>query len=548
MIRRLILGVVAIGIMNIMKAQSLDVDRILEPPSFSFGGSFNTQFQYQRSATEDVSEPFTYLTSLSLNFGVYDFSLPVNLSYSNRDYGVNNPFDFNFVQFSPKYKWFSGNFGQINESFTAYTLSGHQMQGGSVSIAHESVWPFTVVYGRLLRATEGDTIQGISAGYDRWGYGMKTEGKIGESSLSVAYFGAYDDEKSIGLDTINPLENHSLDIGFNTQVLEMLTINFNWASSIILHKHQATDTGESWVVSRITDRSYEFYQALKVGLQYAFSGSSIGINYERVDPNYHSLGGYNFVNDYQDIQLTFATTLFEKVNISGNGGYRFTDLENVQSKFEVNYIYGFQIAWNPDDKWSINTSYNNSQSFQNVRSQFVNVNDAPDQFSLADTTDVQLVSQNINSTISYVMEQTETRQQNISLNTSLQGNSQTEAESNYTLNVTSSYVLGFPKSGWNYTSTVMFTQQKGESESTTWGPNIGVQKTWIENLSSSLNLSYNSSSSGNGNSNQNLNLNVNSSYTIDSHAFNVSLSESLAWVSGKTTERMNMNFTYTYSF
>jgi len=534
-------------LMSNIVAQNLDVDRILESPSFEFNGSFSTQFQYQNSSTTSIPEPFTYLSTLNLNFGSYGFSLPVNLSYSNREYGVNNPFDFNFVQFSPKYKWFAGHFGQISPSFSSYTLNGHLMQGGSISLSPETWWPVKLVYGRLLKATQGDTLQGIGAGYDRWGYGFSTEGNMGSTSIKVAYFGAHDDPTSLENDSIIPLDNQSIDLTLNTTLFDLLTLNINWATSLIIYDQVSTNESQNLLGSLLTDKIHEEYHALKLGVQYSLMGSSVGVQYERVSPNYKTLGGYNFVNDFQDIQLQFSTVLFSVLNIAANAGFRVTDLDRVQSKYEQNYIYGLQLGWNVNEQLNLNLSYNTTQSYQNVRSQFLNLNNAPDQFSLADTTDMQLVNESISSSVSYVIEQTDTRQQNISLNASLQGNKQTQSKSNYTFNTQTSYTLAYPKSGWNYTSSMMLTQQNSEQDNMTLGPNLGIQKTWLENLSSGFNMGYNASWTDGNKKSENLNMNLNSTYSYDKHNLNLAMVQSLSWTP-TFSDRQNISFTYSYSF
>src|SRR5690606_9843526 len=80
------------------------------------------------------------------------------------------------------------------------------------------------------------------------------------------------------------------------------------------------------------NQSTVVYNAIKANATYSFSFMSIGAGYERIDPEYRTLGAYYFNNDLENITLNASTALFKKkVTISANGGLQRDDLEKTKA-------------------------------------------------------------------------------------------------------------------------------------------------------------------------------------------------------------------------
>src|SRR5690606_24732767 len=69
------------------------------------------------------------------------------------------------------------------------------------------------------------------------------------------------------------------------------------------------------------------YNAMKFNGTYTFKLFSLGAGYERIDPEYRTLGAYYFNNDLENVTLNASTGLFKKkVTLAGNIGLQHDDL------------------------------------------------------------------------------------------------------------------------------------------------------------------------------------------------------------------------------
>jgi len=75
-------------------------------------------------------QSLTYFLSGNLNFNIAGvYNMPLSFTYSNQEFNFPNPFKFNRFSFHPSYKWVTGHIGDVNMSFSPYTLAGHQFTG-----------------------------------------------------------------------------------------------------------------------------------------------------------------------------------------------------------------------------------------------------------------------------------------------------------------------------------------------------------------------------------------------------------------------------------
>ncbi len=76
--------------------------------------------------------------------------------------------------------------------------------------------------------------------------------------------------------------------------------------------------------------STEVYSALNTGVNLNLQNITIGIRYEKIDPEYRTLGAYYFNNDYENITLNYARPLLknDKANIAVSFGVQRDNLDN----------------------------------------------------------------------------------------------------------------------------------------------------------------------------------------------------------------------------
>ena len=72
-----------------------------------------------------------------------------------------------------------------------------------------------------------------------------------------------------------------------------------------------------------------YFNALNVSFDYPAGNGTIGAGYERIDPNYKTLGAYFFNNDLENITVNASQTIFDnKLNLSVNAGLQQDNLDN----------------------------------------------------------------------------------------------------------------------------------------------------------------------------------------------------------------------------
>lgn len=183
-----------------------DLGKIGKAKLFSVTGGVSANAVYYEGSAQRA--PFTYFLSGNLNLNISDiYNIPLSFSYSNQDFGVANPFSFNRLSIHPSYKWVTTHIGDVNMSFSPYTLNGHQFTGLGVDLAPEGAFKISAMYGRLLKATEfnAEAPNSIPA-YDRFGFGVKAAYQFEKWHLGLIVFKATDDETSLNTPIPSTLE------------------------------------------------------------------------------------------------------------------------------------------------------------------------------------------------------------------------------------------------------------------------------------------------------------------------------------------------------
>jgi len=114
-------------------SQNVDLETFGKSSPFKVSGGVSASGVFYESNQRNNREQFTYYAQGNLNFSFYNFSIPVSYNYSNQgeQLGYQLPFNFNRLSLHPKYKWITAHIGDVNMTFSPYTLSGHQFTGGN---------------------------------------------------------------------------------------------------------------------------------------------------------------------------------------------------------------------------------------------------------------------------------------------------------------------------------------------------------------------------------------------------------------------------------
>ncbi|MFO0322923.1 MAG: hypothetical protein ACK504_10915 [Bacteroidota bacterium] len=381
------------------------MEKIGKKDMITIGGGLNVNsIYYHANGLNAKRDPFTYFLNGNIAVNVLGISFPFTFNYSNYKGTYTKP--FNMTSFNPTYKWIKGYAGITSMNFSQYTLAGHIFEGGGVEITPKN-WKIAAMYGRLNKAIEYDVINqsdanmqfkrmgmGLNVGYEKNGYG-----------IGYTIFRAKDEINSLQYIPSNtqltPQENVVMALNGKTKVIKNMSLTAEYALSGLTRnlfaeteKPSNNAIYHSFLKNRTTT---SYFSAYKAALAYTGKGYGIQLQYERVDPNYKTLGGYFFNNDLENITIAPNVTLFKnKLNISANVGKQKNNLNSEKISTSSRWVSALNLSFAPSQKWNFNVSYSNFSTFTKIRQQ-------TDPFfrDNLDSLNFYQISQNANTTITH---------------------------------------------------------------------------------------------------------------------------------------------------
>lgn len=509
-----------------------------EKPVTINGGLSLNQIFYAASGIDSRRDPYSYYASGNLNFNLYGWSVPLSFSLSNQNVSYQQP--FNQYGLHPTYKWITGHIGYASMTFSPYTLNGHLFQGAGVDLTPGEKFKFSAMYGRLLKAVEADTLNENAPipAFKRMGYGFKAH--YGDSKYygEVSMFRAKDDSTSIAYipedEGILPQENLVISLSGGVTFFQKILLKAEFANSALTRDMRAIGGGGGGILGGafLTPRiSTAYYTAIKSSLTYSGNGYNVGVGYERIDPEYKTLGAYFFNSDLENITVNGATALAGgKVNIAVNVGTQRDNLDESKISTMRRWVSAVNLGFTPSEKLNLSMSYSNFQTYTNIRSQFVDINQLTPYDNL-DTLNFTQITQNLNLNANYVLPGSDKRRQNLSANLSImkaadeQGGTEQNTGSAF-YNMNTAYSLNIVPKDLTLSASLNVSQNKALSTlSTTVGPTVAISKSMFDKKlrvtgSYSLNDSYSEGSI----INRVNSLRGNASYSLKKkHNFNLSV-------------------------
>ncbi|MBC8054607.1 MAG: hypothetical protein H7Y13_16225 [Sphingobacteriaceae bacterium] len=541
-----------------LSANAQRLDAIGKADPLKISGSFSTnQIAYFGGGNGNGRDPYTLFVTGNLNLDIYGWAVPLGFSISNQSKGrFQQP--FNQYSLHPSYKWVTAHVGYTSMSFSSYTLNNHLFSGVGADLAPKGPFKFNLMYGRLQKAvvTDSSTVNGsIDPAFKRMGYGLKGTYSRKRDFLSLILFKAKDDVNSnlaINRNSlITPQENFVSGINISKIFLKKFIITGELGlSALTRNQWSQQDSGRqaASVFAPVLNlnRSTALYTAYKGNLAYGGKKYTVGLGYERVAPEYKTLGAYYFTNDFENITVNVSTKMLkDKLSLAATSGIQHDDLRKDKQSATSRFVGSLNMAYQFNKKLSITTTYSSFQSFVNIRPAFNQIN-ALTPYDNLDTLNYTQISQNINVNANYVLrqdkEKTGVLNANFSLMTSADkqgGNTQNSGGAFYNFNASYSISLVPKNLSINYSLNAS-TSKGGPMRTTTLGPTIGANRTFFDKkvrsgLSTSWNGSFNEGKPGSSV----LNLRINSSYVVKKkHNLNLSM-VALSRGAQKTSTRAN---------
>lgn len=412
-------------IFSVSFAQAQKLDAIGNEKPFAVNGSASlSQLFYGVRGIDSRRAPYTYFANASLNLSLYGWSIPFSFSLSNQNTSFQQP--FNQYSINPSFKFVTAHVGYTSMTFSPYTVNGHIFLGAGIDVTPEGSWSFNTFHGRLLRAVVYDTTKILSAPtFERVGTGFKAGYKDGKNSVDFVLFRSGDDLNSLNTlpDSLNIFaeENLVVSIGLGTTIFKQFLLQTELASSALTRDIRDSVVNHDHLLAQpaflFTSRSSSaYYQAFKTSLSYQLSGHSIGLAFERIDPGYRTHGAYFFNSDLENITINLASSLFEnKIQVNTSFGTQRDNLDNEKLSSFRRIVGSIALNYTPSQRVSLSANYSSFQSFTNIRSQFVDINQLSPYDNL-DTLNFTQLSQNANLSFMHSFGNAKERKQNFNMN------------------------------------------------------------------------------------------------------------------------------------
>lgn len=460
---------------------------------------------YTASGIDSRRDPFNVYLTGNLNIGLFGYSFPFTFQYSNRTTNFTQP--FNSFQFAPSYKWAKLYLGTASMSFSSYTLAGHQFSGLGVELT-PGKWDIAAMYGRLKRAVEPDfdNPEIGEPSYKRIGYGAKVGYTDDWGSVTISFFAASDRESSILSPPpeaqLIPMSNIAMGVVARKNFLKQFYVTAEYTFSILSKKpstllleNTETPTG---LVKQATK---QYFDVIAGGVGYQNKWMGLQFRYERVAPDYQTLGGYYFTNDMQNITILPMLKLMDgKLSMTGNLGFQRDNLNGVKGTKTKRFVGAANATYVPNEKWNFTGAYSNFNSYTRHR-----IQEDPTFRDELDSLNFYQISQSFNAGAGYNFGSKDQRQ-SIMLNLAYQVSSE-EQKANpdlggsdiYTGNI--AYTFAITPKNLSVSIAGNFTHSSSQSMNSLFiGPSATLSKGWLKNiLRSSLGVSYShNSTSSNG--------------------------------------------------
>ena len=511
-------------------------------------------------------QPFMWVISGNVNISLFNqINLPFSCNFNNMGSGYSYPTLPNRLSLHPSYKWVTAHIGDVSMNFSPYTLSGHQFTGGGVELKPDA-FPLKAqfMFGRLLKKTEYDTLNlSGTAAYRRLGYGVKLDYEKDRYLLGISVFHAHDDSRSLQWlpDSLQiyPLSNLAISGEATLKLIDNLTFSMEYGFSCLTRDSRLPSSGTdlgTWLLVR--NASTMRYHAVKAGINYSLKKNSFGLGYERIEPDYQTLGGYYFTNDLENFTFSYARPFWQdKINFSMNVGIQHDNLGRDKTEQTNRWVMAANLNVVPSEDWNCSVSYSSFQSYTNIKSQFDYIN-ATNKYENQDTLDFTQLSQNVNVNISHDWAEEGIRNHNLNFSLSFQeaadkrGNVIAPGSTSRFYNAAASYALLFVPMGLQLTASGNLTYNRlAGQEMITWGPTLGAStKCLKQKMTLGVSSSYNMSSTDGNRTGSVVNARGSVSWRIyKKHAANLSMiyqNRSVPMKSAASDFTTTLNYTYSF--
>ena len=537
-----------------------DVESMVKSPVLTTNGGISmSQITTLTPGDSTVTDhPFSLYLSGNLNFSLFGtVNVPLTFAYTNQQLTKSVSLPFNRFSIAPSYKWIKVYAGYASMQFSPYSLAGHELFGGGVELTPDNGFKISAIYGRLKKQSFGE--DDIDPAFKRMGGGFNVEYSKGRFEAGVNLFKAQDilsPEYIAHPDSLDmmPQDNLAGSIKMGFSILQDLQIHTEYGFSAL---NRNTNPNSNATGNRFrllaTEGDLAVFRAMKTRLTYTQAIGSIGATYERVDPNYSTLGAYYMTNDYENITANISTTI-KKFTIALDGGYQRDNLEKQKNNTASRIIYSANVSSNLSEKLSLALSLSNLQSYIYINDEYSRVTQT-NEFQNLDTLNVTQLNYTLSFNTSYLLQATNEKRQSVNLNTTYQKSAEAQQYSRFSgndiYNTSVSYQFSLVPVKFNASTSIghNYNKMPDDAYSQAFTYNLSLQKTFFDALRSGLTVTYSNMTNQVGKLSDVVNLRLSQGYVLaQKHNFSLSLTMLYSESNLKKRTQYAANLSYAYNF
>jgi hypothetical protein len=367
-------------------AQSQDIGNLHAQKPFDLTGSAQLRgIYYNASGISNRRSPFSYIFSGNLALNIYGVSLPVSFTVGEEGNSYSQP--FNQFGISPHYKWITVHAGYRNINFSPYTLAGYTMLGAGVELT-PGKFRFGFMYGRLNRATTLDTTTQslIPISFTRKAIAVKIGYGTQNNFIDFSMLKGKDDASSVRvdktvLDSLNvlPAANTVVAVSTRFTLWKNIFLEGDAAASVYtqdINSPLSLDSVNDPLVKKIksvamVNGTTEFTTAISGAIGYKSKLYTLKLQYQRIDPNFQSMGAYFFNNDLENYVFAPSLRLFQsKLRFNGSIGIQHDNLQHQKEATSRKIIGTAMLSVDFTKSLGLDVSYtnfSNNQQPQTIR-------------------------------------------------------------------------------------------------------------------------------------------------------------------------------------
>ena len=357
-------------IIFIQTSLSQDVENIAKEEPLTINGSLNIKLQsYSTDKAVPSRENFVWYLQGSPVVTLYGITLPFSFRLSEQQREFRQP--FNKFGVSPYYKWVKLHLGYSSLSWSDYALAGHSVSGVGFELT-PGKFHVGFITGRLLKPVryfeETEYIKVQNPAYKRTGSAFTIGYGDEKNNVHFVLLKAKDDSTSIGdvpgQYQLTPDENLVVSLSTRQTIAKNFIFDCEIAQSLYTKDMGASAGSNTGFVagtfSFLMDQrtSTRKSNAFKTSFGYQSDMLSMLLKYERVDPDYSSMGAYYFLTDMRNITFEPTVKLMDKkLTLAGSIGSQVDNLNNDKNLRTKRTIGSARVTYVPIPQYNVSMFY-----------------------------------------------------------------------------------------------------------------------------------------------------------------------------------------------